>query len=68
MVLIIDTMVLVKAENLINSKIYGKIINLRAVYGKSKIVTLEKMSGEQKKIFWRWYFIRSGNSSFRLNH
>ena len=31
-----------KAENLINSRIYGKIINLRAVYGKSKIVTFGK--------------------------
>ena len=31
-----------KAEKLIDSKIYGKIINLRAVYGKSKIVTFGK--------------------------
>ncbi len=31
-----------KAENIIDSKIYGKIINLRAVYGKSKIVTFGK--------------------------
>ena len=31
-----------KAESLIESKIYGKIINLRAVYGKSKIVTYGK--------------------------
>ena len=31
-----------KAENLIDSKIYGKIINLRAIYGKSKIVTFGK--------------------------
>lgn len=31
-----------KAESLIKSNIYGKIINLRAVYGKSKIVTYGK--------------------------
>jgi predicted dehydrogenase len=31
-----------KAENLIDSKIYGKIINFRAIYGKSKIVTFGK--------------------------
>ena len=31
-----------KSEKLIDSKIYGKIINLRAVYGKSKIVTFGK--------------------------
>ncbi len=31
-----------KTEKLIDSKIYGKIINLRAVYGKSKIVTFGK--------------------------
>ena len=31
-----------KAENLIKSKTFGKIINLRAVYGKSKIVTFGK--------------------------
>ena len=40
-----------KAENLINSKIYGKIINLRAVYGKSKIVTFGKNEWRAKRKF-----------------
>ncbi len=40
-----------KAENLIKSKTFGKIINLRAVYGKSKIVTFGKNEWRAKKKF-----------------
>lgn len=40
-----------KAEKIINSKVYGKIINLRAVYGKSKIVTFGKNEWRANKKF-----------------
>ncbi len=40
-----------KAEKIIKSKKYGKIINLRAVYGKSKIVTFNKSDWRSKRKF-----------------
>lgn len=39
------------AEKIIKSKRYGKIINLRAVYGKSKIVTFNKSDWRSKRKF-----------------
>jgi len=37
------------AKNLISSKIYGQVINVRAVYGKSKIITFKKSDWRAKK-------------------
>ena len=39
-----------KAKEVLNSKQLGKIINIRAIYGKSKISDISiKMNGELKK-------------------
>ena len=57
------------ARKLIESKKFGKIINLRGVYGKSYIVLKTKFSKKQnykfnwrtrKKRCWRRHIIRSG--------
>ena len=38
-----------KAKEIISSKKYGEIVNIRGVYGKSKIVSI-KVAGDQKEI------------------
>ena len=45
-----------KAKEVLNSEQLGKVINIRAIYGKSKIVTFNKNEWRAKKICWWGYF------------
>jgi predicted dehydrogenase len=56
------------AKKIIDEKKLGNILNVRALYGKSKILTYEKSDWRsKKKICWRRYFNRSGHSYDRFN-
>ena len=60
MVLIIGIMGQSKAKKIIDGKTLGKILNIRGVYGKSKIVTFGKNEwrSSNKKSWW-WYIVGS---------
>ena len=66
MVSITDTRSVEKASDIIKSKKFGDIVNIRGVYGKSKIGKYEK-DGDQEKTCWRWNFIRSRYSYVRYD-